>query len=211
MKYRHIIWDYNGTILDDAQLVLDVLNFMLEKRQIPVCTMKRYREIFDFPVIECYRLAGFDFDKYPFEELADEFTGMYEEKFDTCSLRMGVAETIKYLHGKGYEQSILTAGREKHIIREIKAFGLNKYISELTGLNNNKAESKVFLAEKHMSKIKVEAKDILFIGDTTHDYLVAEEIGCDCVLLAGGHQSIERLRAVNEKVAETPEEIKDYL
>ncbi len=211
MKYKHIIWDYNGTILDDAQLVLDVLNFMLEERSIQPCTMERYREIFDFPVIECYRLAGFDFEIYPFEELADEFTRMYEANFDTCTLRDGVAETIKFLHNEGYEQSILTAGREKNIIREIKAFGLSKYISELTGLHNNKAESKVFLAEKHLDKIKVNANDILFIGDTTHDNLVAEEIGCDCVLLAGGHQSVERLKAVNGRVAGKPEEIRKYL
>ena len=211
MKYKHIIWDYNGTILDDAQLVLDVFNFMLEERQLPQCSMEKYRDIFDFPVIEFYRLAGFDFEKHPFDELADEFTRMYQEKFDTCTLREGIAETIKRLNAEGYEQSILTAGREQNILKEIKVFGLNRYISELTGLHNNKAESKVFLAEKHMGKIKASPDEILFIGDTTHDMLVADEIGCDCVLLAGGHQSIERLKAVNDMVAKTPSEIKKYL
>ena len=211
MKYKHIIWDYNGTILDDTQMVLDILNSMLEKRDLSTCTMDRYRDIFDFPIIKSYKAVGFDFDKYPFEYLADEFTDMYEGLFPTCKLREGIVDFIKELHQQGYKQSILTAGRERGIKREIKDFGLDKYITEVTGLYNNKAESKVFLAEIHLKKIKTDPSEILFIGDTTHDNLVANEIGCDCVLLAGGHQSIERLKAVNDKVAEKPSDITKYL
>ncbi|MBN2879740.1 MAG: HAD family hydrolase [Clostridia bacterium] len=211
MKYKHIIWDYNGTILDDAQLVLDTLNHMLQKRDLPTCSMEKYREIFDFPVIKCYSEVGFDFDKYPFAELADEFTHIYEENFASCGLRNGAAEVIARLDAQGYQQSILTAGREKHIKKEIGFFGLGEYIKEVTGLHNNKAESKVFLAEKHLNKIKVDPKYILFIGDTTHDNEVADAIGCDCVLLAGGHQSEERLNSCNNKVALTPEDIYNFL
>jgi len=211
MKYKHIIWDYNGTILDDAQLVLDTLNQMLEKRGLPFCSMEKYREIFDFPVIKCYSAVGFDFDEYPFADLADEFTHLYESNFESCGLRNGASQVIAKLNSKGYQQSILTAGREKHIKHEIEIFGLGEYIKEVTGLHNNKAESKVFLAEKHLNKINVMPADILFIGDTTHDNEVADAIGCDCVLLAGGHQSEKRLRACNDKVALKPEDICDFL
>ena len=211
MKYKHIIWDYNGTILDDTQIVLDILNIMLKESDLPVCTIEEYREIFDFPIIEYYKEVGFDFDKYPFEVLANQFTDMYGEFFSACVLRDGITDLMDELHIEGYEQSILTAGREQNIKNEIKNFGLDKYISKITGLNNNKAESKVFLAEKHIDKIKVEPKDILFIGDTTHDNLVAEKIGCDCVLLLGGHQSERRLKAVNDKIANSLSEIRKYL
>ncbi|MEX1376115.1 MAG: HAD family hydrolase [Eubacteriales bacterium] len=211
MKYKHIIWDYNGTILDDTQLVLDILNKMLEEKRLKTCTMDEYREVFDFPIIDYYINVGFDLEKYSFEELADQFTDMYEQMFEKSNLRNGIVEMMKKFHEEGFEQSILTAGREKNIGNEIKAFGLDKYIKEITGLNNNKAESKVFLAEQHLEKIKVKPEEILFIGDTTHDYLVAQEIGCDCVLLSGGHQSMRRLQAVCEMVAERPEDIEKYL
>ena len=211
MKYKHIIWDYNGTILDDTQLVLDILNIMLEEKSLPTCTMDEYREVFDFPIIDYYKNVGFDLDRYSFAELANQFTDMYEKMFEEAALREGIVETIENLHAKGYDQSILTAGREKNIKNEIKAFGLDKYIKEITGLHNNQAESKVFLAEQHLHKIKVRPEEILFIGDTTHDFLVAQEIGCDCVLLSGGHQSVGRLLAVNNMVAQRPEDIEKYL
>ena len=201
MKYKHIIWDYNGTILDDAQMVLDIFNAMLDERQLPQISMQEYREIFGFPVIECYRKAGFDFDKEPFIKLADEFMSLYAGEIHKCGLRDGIVDFIKELDTLGCEQSILTAAREQSINKEIKIFGLNKYISHVTGLHNNKAESKVHLGKEHLEKIKTDPKDILFIGDTTHDNEVAKEIGCDCVLLAGGHQSERRLRAVCDRVA----------
>ena len=64
MKYKHIIWDYNGTILDDTQLVLDILNIMLEEKRLKTCTMDEYREVFDFPIIDYYINVGFDLEKY---------------------------------------------------------------------------------------------------------------------------------------------------
>ena len=211
MKYKHIIWDYNGTILDDAQMVLDIFNAMLEKRQLSQISMQEYREIFGFPVIECYQKAGFDFDKEPFSKLADEFMSIYARELHKCGLREGITEFIKKLNTMGCEQSILTAAKEQSVNKEIKNYELSKYISHVTGLHNNKAESKVHLGKEHLEKIKTNPKDILFIGDTTHDYLVAKEIGCDCVLLAGGHQSEVRLMAVNDLVAKDVMDIKRYL
>lgn len=211
MKYKHIIWDYNGTILDDTDMVHSILNRMLKSRDLKTCTIDEYRDIFDFPIVEYYKKVGLDFEKYSFNELADEFTHHYEELFSTCKMRDGIVEMMEYFDSQNYTQSILTAGREKNIKVEIKDFGLSKYISEVTGLHNNKAESKVFLASKHLDKIKIKPSEILFIGDTTHDNLVAVEIGCDCILMAGGHQSEARLRAVNDKIAMTPWDIKKYI
>ncbi len=211
MKYAHIIWDYNGTILDDTEIVLDILNTMLRKRHLPICTVEEYREVFDFPVIEYYKRVGLDLEKESFDDLANEFVTMYDELFPDCGLRSGIVDFIDNLNKEGYKQSILTAGRERNIKTEIKNFGLNKYIDKITGLHNNKAESKVILAAKHLGKIKAKPEDILFVGDTTHDKIVANEIGCDCVLLVGGHQSERRLRIASDMVARDLNELGKYL
>lgn len=211
MKYKHIIWDYNGTILDDTLMVLDVLNTMLKRRDMTVKSIEEYREIFDFPIYDYYKRVGFDFDKENFDDLANEFMELYDGMLADCSLRQGMLRFMQNLEKQGYKQSILTAGRETNVVKEVKEFGVNKYVKKITGLDDNKAESKVILASKHLDKIKTDAKDILFIGDTTHDKVVANEIGCDCVLLAGGHQSVARLKKANDMVARDLEDIKKYL
>lgn len=211
MKYKHIIWDYNGTILDDAHMVLGVLNIMLKRRDMSEKNIEEYREIFDFPIYDYYKRVGFDFDKESFDDLANEFMTLYDRALAECTLREGILGFMANLEIEGYKQSILTAGREQNVIKEAEEFGINKYIKKITGLHDNKAASKVILAAKHLSKIKTDVSQILFVGDTTHDKIVANEIGCDCVLIAGGHQSVRRLKEANDMVARDLDEIKKYL
>ena len=60
-KHKHIIWDWNGTLINDVWLVVEAMNKMLKKRNLPKIDSKKYREIFDFPVTEYYSKLGFDF------------------------------------------------------------------------------------------------------------------------------------------------------
>ena len=66
-KYRYIFWDWNGTLLDDVWLCVDIINYMLIKRGKSEITQSQYREIFDFSVKGYYKKAGFDFKTEPFE------------------------------------------------------------------------------------------------------------------------------------------------
>ena len=68
-----IIWDWNGTLLDDAEMCLEAINIMLKKRNLPELSMERYRDVFTFPVIEYYREVGFDFTLEAWDPVATEF------------------------------------------------------------------------------------------------------------------------------------------
>lgn len=77
-KYTHIIWDWNGTLLDDVARCMAVINAMLEKRGLPaLASVDAYRSVFGFPVRDYYRRVGFDFGKEAFETLAAEYIELY--------------------------------------------------------------------------------------------------------------------------------------
>ena len=62
MKHTDVIWDFNGTILDDVAAGIASVNKMLSDRSLPTIKDKEhYRKIFRFPIIEYYRSLGFDF------------------------------------------------------------------------------------------------------------------------------------------------------
>ena len=67
MKYKHIIWDWNGTLLNDTWLCVEGINKSLEKRSLQTITEEIYRKVFSFPVEDYYKRLGFDFKKEPFE------------------------------------------------------------------------------------------------------------------------------------------------
>lgn len=186
---KHIIWDWNGTLFDDVDLCVDNINWLLRKYNLPEITKEKYRAIFTFPVIEYYRRAGFDLEKLDFKFIGKEWMDRYEQRKFEAKLSEGAEEIIKYFFDKGIEQSILSAYSEHTLIEIVERFGLKKYFKIIVGLDNIYAESKIDLGKKLMEKLNLNSKSILLIGDTVHDYEVAKELGCKCVLIASGHQS----------------------
>ena len=108
-NFTHIIWDWNGTLLDDAWLCVDVMNGMLKKRGLPLKTVEEYRELFDFPVKDYYAKLGYDFDKEPFDEVGMEFIIKYNKRQDETLLHPEVLEILAAFNTRGFSQNILSA------------------------------------------------------------------------------------------------------
>jgi phosphoglycolate phosphatase len=72
-----IIWDWNGTLLDDVDMCIESINILLKRRNLDMLSRKRYRDIFTFPVRDYYETAGFNFSKEPWDKVAHEFIDLY--------------------------------------------------------------------------------------------------------------------------------------
>ncbi len=85
------------------------------------------------------------------------------------------------------------------------------FFEALLGLEDSFARSKSGLALQYFSAHAVDARRVLFIGDTLHDWEVAQEAGCPCVLLAQGHQSRARLETAGVPVLESLSQVPAFL
>ena len=79
-KVENILFDFNGTIVDDLDLCLNLLNTMLSMCNHKKVSKEKYLEIFTFPVIEYYKKAGFIFPKDDFPKLANYFIEEYKKR-----------------------------------------------------------------------------------------------------------------------------------
>jgi len=206
-NYRHIIWDWNGTLIDDVWLVVEIMNKMLKKRNLPGLDSKKYREIFDFPVTKYYLKLGYDFSRESFEELTVEFISEYYARFNECKLFDEAEEVLKEISDRGIGQSILSASKEDVLTEKIRYYGIDKYFCRILGLDNHYAESKVDRGKKWIAELNLNPQDVLLIGDTTHDYIVSKHIGSDCLLIANGHYNYERLTKSGVDVVSSLKEI----
>ena len=191
--YRHIIWDWNGTLYDDAWMCVEVMNGMLARRGLPAITPERYESIFDFPVIDYYRRVGFDFSVEPFEQVSDEFMATYTRRLRECQLRRGAREALEQGRRLGLAQSILSAMMQTLLDGLLEHFGVRGYFGDVLGLDNHHAAGKVEIARQWIARQDIDRRHILFVGDTTHDYEVAEALGVDCGFIHSGHHSRQRL------------------
>jgi phosphoglycolate phosphatase len=206
-QYTHIIWDWNGTLFDDAWLCVEIMNMLLQKRNKPPITHLQYLNIFDFPVKDYYRRAGFDFTDEPFEALAAEYIQAYDRRQSECRLQPYAEEVLHRCRGQGISQSILSACHQDRLDEIVQHFSIDHFFQELVGLSDYYAASKITNGQKMLDNLKLSDTEVLLVGDTTHDFDVARTLGVDCVLIPGGHHSQEKLASTGALVTDSLREL----
>lgn len=192
MKYTDIIWDFNGTILDDVDAGIASVNKLLSDRGLPTIQDKDfYRSIFRFPIIEYYRALGFDFDAEPYEVLAPLWVEEYLKNCKSSPVRQGFLNAFRGFASLGLRQHVLSATELSMLKEQLSSLGLLDSFDEVHGLDNIHASSKKALAEAW--RLSHPDAVALFVGDTEHDYETAKAIGADCALVCGGHHSKQKL------------------
>jgi len=202
-EYRHLIWDWNGTLLDDAWLCREIMNGQLQQRGLPTLTQERYEEIFDFPVEKYYRAVGFDWSRESFQDAGTEFIVEYEKRKRECSLQAGAGELLGKAADRGWSQAVLSAYSHHSLDEFLGHFGVRKHFRSIAGSRDHYAAGKVEHGLKMLEELHVSPRETLLIGDTTHDAEVAKAMGVDCVLVPCGHNSRARLQACGVALVET--------
>ena len=194
MKYTDVIWDFNGTILDDVAAGIASVNKMLADRSLPIIEdEEHYRRVFRFPIIEYYRSLGFDFDAEPYSVLAPIWVEEYLKNSKSSPIREGFAEAFESFRKCGCRQYVLSATELNMLKKQLSELGIAHLFDGVYGLGNIHAHSKTELAISWRRK-HPEAKT-LFIGDTEHDHDTAVAMSADCALVCGGHQDRAKLEA----------------
>lgn len=206
-RVKGIIWDWNGTLLNDVDLCVSVINGLLEKRGLCLLTVDNYKEVFTFPVKDYYQKIGFDFETEPFEIPAMEFIDGYTTKVHECGLQENSLEILESFKAQGIRQFVVSAMEQQELEKCLDRLQIRYYFEHVSGLDNHYAASKIENGKRLISELKIDAADIILIGDTVHDFEVASELGCSCVLIAGGHQSKEVLQTTGASVFDSLDEL----
>ena len=204
MKHTHIIWDFNGTILNDIQTGIDAVNVLLERYHKPrIESVDLYKKAFGFPVIDYYDSIGLEREN--FSRYAPEWVTEYNLREPKAPIFTGVTAVMDYFAANGYPQYLLSATEREMLAKQVDRLGIRGYFAELIGQDTIEAHGKVGAAKLWAERVCPERP--LFIGDTIHDYEVAKSIGADCVLLAWGHQDRGRLESTGCRVFDTAADV----
>lgn len=190
-----IIWDWNGTLLNDLDFCVSCINVLLKKRELQLLDQNSYKDVFSFPVKDYYQAIGFDFTKEDFSIPAFEFIDIYEKNIKSCSLHPSAIEVLNYFKKKGVRQFVLSAMHQNLLTETLQHNKIFKYFEDAAGLGDHYAVSKIERGQQLLEKFQLNKTKTFIIGDTIHDFEVARELGIKCILVADGHQSEERLRS----------------
>lgn len=206
MKFKTVVWDFNGTLLDDTGISMDAMNTVLRRRELPLIpSLSEFRNVFGFPVRDYYERIGLDFSKEPYETPADEWVALYTEKMFTAPLIREAKEALELFKDAGIRQIILSASETARLKKHLEILEIEGYFSEINGADDVYAKGK-----EDRAKLLSERKDLFpaaLIGDTDHDHKSAILAGCEPFLFSGGFMSAERLVSLGSPVSDSLLEI----
>lgn len=195
---RHVIWDWNGTLLDDVDLAVEAIGEVLSRNRLSPITRDEYRRLFCFPIPEYYRRLGFHRER--FETISLEFVECYRKRVPRARLHRGAENLLGRLWGAPRKQSILSAAHEADLEELLDHFGIRSYFDHVYGLSNHHAVSKLERGRELLRDSGVPPEEAVLIGDTDHDCEVGRALGIDVILLGDGHQAYDRLRHLPARV-----------
>ena len=209
--YKQIIWDWNGTLWNDTWLCVEINNHMLARRELPLIDINLYRATLCFPVTDYYSQLGFNYETDPYPRLADEFIAEYEQRRFECELHPEARAMIDLFHTLEIPQAVLSAYEQNALLEATNWFKLTGCFTDIIGLDDIYAAGKVENGTQYIAKLNVDPNEVLFIGDTLHDFEVAEAMGVQCILVANGHNNRARLETSGVPVFDSLTGLKNLL
>ncbi|MGW4163489.1 HAD family hydrolase [Streptomyces sp. NPDC004788] len=202
---KHLVWDWNGTLLDDIGAVIGATNAAFAELGLEPITLERYRELYTVPVPKFYeRLMG----RLPTEEewllMDGAFHRHYWVQAEGARLTAGAAELLAARQASGFTQSLLSLAPHDDLIPLVRQHGIAEHFVRVDGRTDRSSDGKSGHMVRHLAALDgVPAERVVVIGDAADDALAAAHVGAKAVLYTGGSHSRASLERVGVPVVDT--------
>ena len=197
---KFIVWDWNGTLLDDADAVVACVNIVLERAGCAPKTADEMRAIHPRKIHDIYRAAGVPEEKLSqfMEEERQIFHNTYEPLADKAPLRQGAAALLKNLKANNVTNLIVSNHIIPEIARLLASHNIAEYFEEVLAYPSRDMQFKnMTKGEKLHAYIKekgLNASNAVIVGDTLEEIEIARELGMGSISITNGMISEKRLR-----------------
>ena len=211
MKFDCIVWDWNGTIVNDAWVFVDVMNFFLKMKGLPKTSLDDYKKNFGFPIQNYLKALGFKFNNKEFNLLNKSFIEEYQKRIFLPKLQPGIVDLIKKINRLKIKQFVLSASENSLLHKSVGFYKINSLFEDVVGVDNLNAVGKISLAKVLFKKNNLHLNKTLVIGDTKYDLDVAQALGCSALLVSYGHIEHKRLLDLKVPLVRSVKEIESFL
>ncbi|MEU8886966.1 HAD family hydrolase [Streptomyces sp. NPDC048442] len=201
----HLVWDWNGTLLDDIRAVVGATNAAFEEIGIPPITLERYRELYCIPIPRFYeRMMG----RLPTEAEWLVMDGAFHRHYvalrEACGLTEGVEELLTGWGAAGRSQSLLSMYGHDELVPVVRGYGIERHFVRVDGRTGPSGGTKAAHMVRHLAALEgVDPRRVVVIGDAVDDALAAAHVGAGAVLYTGGSHSRAALVAAGVPVVDS--------
>ena len=202
---RHIVWDWNGTLLADNDLAHAAFNASLAAAGLPPMdaaeTSARYRRPLQGFYEEVLARA------IPPDEwltIDETFQTAYQAGLSGVELAAGADEILVAARGAGWTQSLLSMSRHDVLVEASARWRVDHHFELIQGHRGFPGATKQALLREHWEalcrRFDYTPQQLVIVGDTYDDADAAAALGAPCILVDSGTQTIEVLRRTGNPV-----------
>jgi phosphoglycolate phosphatase-like HAD superfamily hydrolase len=198
----HLVWDWNGTLLDDLSLVVSSTNHAFGSVGGRSVDADEHRSRFRRPVAEFYaEILERAVDEQEFGKLDRIFHDAYRMGLTDMTLAADAMSAIRTWPGS---QSLLSMWFHNELVPALETFGLTGLFTRVDGLRTELGgDLKAGHLATHLDGLGIPGDQVVLIGDSLDDGAAADSVGAASVLYTGGFTHPDRLRASGRPVADT--------
>ena len=197
---RHVVWDWNGTLFDDQDLVTRATNASLTAVGGRLLEPEIYRDLYRRPLQEFYfAMVGHEYSDREWAVIDTAFAGTYAAGLSTCAL---TADALSALDAwSPFTQSLLSMYDHDKLIPLAESLGLSGRLVRIDGRPPTPDYGpKAKYLNAHLTRLqeldpRLEPGHVALVGDCVDDAVAALEIGATAVLYTGGSSSRANLEA----------------
>ncbi len=215
-KYKIVVFDLDGTIVDSLVDLAQSTNKGLEKAGLPAHPISAYCQFVgngrDVLIEKSMgEKAG---DKVLAKIVRETFDKEYSTHCnDNTASYEGCAEMLKSLTEKGIMTGVLSNKPDEFVGKILKKVYPNHSFTEAWGKKPEFPRKPDGTSLKFMlEKLNLKAEDCLYIGDSDVDVFTANNAGVDMIGVEWGFRGREELLSAGAKaVVKNPKEILEYI
>lgn len=202
MRASHVVWDWNGTLLDDNRIVLAAVNEVCAGFGRADLTWVEWQTAYARPMRVSYeQILARALDDEEWARVDKLYHERYDALLHSCGLAAGVPDVLRQWTDSGRTQSLLSMWFHARLTPTVEQFGLTQYFTRIDGLaaevgGGSKAESLI----RHLEAQNLNPAEVVLIGDVVDDAQATQAAGAHCILVSTGAMTRTALEATGAPV-----------
>lgn len=199
----HVIWDWNGTLVDDHDIVIEAVNAVMQAFGGRPVTSETYLDRYHRPVHRFYEhLLGISITDDHWRRIDTIFNDHYHSQLHAVPLATGAEQALAAVADLGHSQSLLSMWRHDLVTQEAGRHGIASWFQRIEGNRTKSGDPKSVSLGLHLQALNLIPSDVTMIGDTLDDFDAATAVGARIILVTGS-QNPDKLRATGAPVVDT--------
>ncbi len=182
-KYKLVIFDVDGTLLDTTEGLLESVNFIIEKFSLKTLTHEQLLTFIGPPIHNSLKRYYDNLTSEEIQNMADEFRAYYKERaLYKAAPYPYIYELLDAIKNNGIEIAVATYKRQDYAVDILKHFGFDQYTDILYGSDSNNKMTKRDIMLKCVETAGIHSmNEVVMVGDSDNDAIGAQNLGMDFI------------------------------